>query len=72
MNVLIFKTELETKIKVKTVMSIFDPHPCIIDWSIDTEDIDNVLRIEVFNTLKENDIITMMKTNGFYCEILPD
>ncbi len=55
---------------VKLVKAIFNNHPFISDWSIDTEDIDNVLRIEATRMLNENEIITQMRTNGFYCEVL--
>jgi len=72
MNLLIFRTDIKTKKKVKVVKPIFNNHPTIADWSIDTEDIDNVLRIEASGKLKENDIINLIKTCGFHCEVLAD
>ena len=72
MVLLIFRTDIKTKKKVKVVKPIFNNHPVIKNWSVDTDDIDNVLKIEAVGTLAENDIITLMKTCGFYCEILTD
>ncbi len=72
MNLLIFRTDIKTKKKVNVVKAIFNNHPIIKNWSVDTEDIDKVLRIEVAGTLVENDVINLMKRCGFYCEILTD
>ncbi len=72
MNLLIFRTDIKTKKKVKALTPLFNNHPVITDWSIDLEDIDNVLRIEVQGDLNEKDIIHLVKTYGFYCEALAD
>ncbi|MCH8330097.1 MAG: hypothetical protein IH946_01745 [Bacteroidetes bacterium] len=72
MPLLIFKTDIKTKKKVKVVKPFFNNHPIIVDWSIDTEDIDNVLRVEALGRLKEKDVINLVRRSGFYCEILPD
>ena len=72
MNLLIFRTDIKTKEKAKSLSPIFNTHPLINDWSVDTEDIDNVLRIEVSKNVNEKDIILLIKTYGFYCEALPD
>ena len=68
MKLLIFRTDK----KVKAIKSLFRDHPVILDWSIDTEDIDNVLRIEATESLHEGDVISLVKTYGFHCEVLPD
>jgi len=72
MNILIFRTNIKTKKKVKAVKPLFNHHPVITAWSIDIEDIDNVLRIEAQDGLTEKDIIYLIKTHGFHCEVLPD
>ena len=72
MNLLIFKTDIKTKKEVKVVRPLFNNHPVITNWSIDIADIDNVLRIEAEDDLNENDIIHLIKTSGFYCEVLAD
>jgi len=69
---LIFRTDIKTNKKVKALTPLLNNHPVIADWSIDLEDIDNVLRIEVQGNLKENDNIHLVKTYGFYCEALAD
>ena len=72
MKLLILKTDIKTKKKVKAVRSVFNNHPVINNWSIDLQDIDHVLRIEAQDDLTEKDIIRLAKANGFYCDVLPD
>lgn len=72
MDLLILKTDIQTKKNIRKVKPILNKHPYISTWSIDTEDIDNVLRIEASNNLSENDIINQLKSSGFFCEILMD
>ena len=72
MNLLILRTNIKTKKKVKVVKPIFNSHPTIMNWSVDIEDIDNVLRIEANEKLNEKEIIFMIKAAGFYGEALPD
>lgn len=72
MEYLIFKTDIATKRKVKAVKPIFNGHPGIVDWSVDVQDIDHVLRIEPAGDLAEKDVINLIKPHGFYCEALPD
>ena len=70
MNLLIFRTDIKTKKKVKAMRPLFNNHPSITNWSIDIADIDNVLRIEAQGDLNEKDIIHLVKIFGFYCEVL--
>ena len=70
MNVLVFKTDIKTKKREKEVMPIFNNKETITKWTIDKEDIDNVLRIVSPGNLTEEDIINLMKSHGFNCEIL--
>lgn len=72
MQVLVFKTDIRSKKKVEVVKPILNNHPSIYGWSVDTQDIDNVLRIEASARLKETDIIKMVEPCGFLCEVLPD
>ncbi len=72
MELLIFRTNIESEKKAKYLEPIFNNHPSIIKWSIDMEDIDNVLRIEASVGLLEKDIINLVRTKGFYIEVLPD
>ena len=71
MNVDVFKTSINSKELVITLEKIFDSNPSIINWSVDIEDIDNVLVVKS-NDIKEQDIIEMVKSEGYVCEVLPD
>ena len=51
---------------------VLDHHMQIFKWSVDTEDIDNVLRVEALGEIEESDIIRLVMDCGFYCEELPD
>ena len=72
MNLLIFKTDIETRRKVKKVATVFDRQSIILDWSVDTDDIDNVLRIEATDGTEESAIINLVNKYGFSCEVLED
>ncbi|MEM7375306.1 MAG: hypothetical protein AAF587_42315 [Bacteroidota bacterium] len=72
MHILIFKTNITSRRKVKEVSPRMNHHPLIADWSIDLEDIDNVLRIEAKNTLVEKEVISLIEGCGYVCEELPD
>ncbi|WP_117880728.1 hypothetical protein [Aureibaculum luteum] len=72
MELLIFKTDIKSRKKVKSLRPIFKKHSDILQWSVDLEDIDNVLRIEATDNLSENEIIDLVQLNGFYIKTLPD
>ena len=67
MNLFIFRTDIKTKKKVESIKPFLNSHSNIIKWSIDLEDIDNVLRIEAHDNLHEDDIINLMTHQGYYC-----
>lgn len=71
MHILIFKTNIETDDHHKVVSSVLGSHPLIINWHIDKEDVDKVLRVES-TTNNSTDIISRMNQAGFVCEELPD
>ena len=60
MKLFILKTNI-TQNKVSLMAPIFD-----------TEDIDRVLKVETKGNLTENNVINLIRTNGFYCDVLPD
>jgi len=72
MKLLILKTDIKTKRKVKAVKPILDSHPAITHWSVDLSDIDKVLRIEARDNTDETEVIKQINSNGFFCEELPD
>lgn len=71
-KLLIFRTDIKTKKKVKAVQSLFNKNANILDWSVDLEDIDNVLWIKATEQLVESDVINLIKPEGFYCDALAD
>ncbi|MDC9723242.1 MAG: hypothetical protein PSN34_10815 [Urechidicola sp.] len=71
-KLLIFRTDIKTKKKVKALKTLFNNNTNILDWSIDLEDIDNVLWIKATEQLAESDVINLIKQKGFYCDVLID
>lgn len=72
MKLLIFKTNIANDFKVRKVNSLFAYTPEILDWSVDMEDRDKVLRVEASDTSNEHDIIELVENCGLSCEALPD
>jgi len=70
MEVLVFKTNIETRLNLDRMEPIFNNHPNIKVWSIDTEDVDNVLRIEADESLSEKEVIQLIQPIGVQCEVL--
>lgn len=71
-NILIFSTDVLNRHRAQRVKWVLDQHPDIADWNVDYQDKDKVLRIEADDGLTESDVIDIMKTFGFHCEVLPD
>ncbi|OJJ21482.1 hypothetical protein BKI52_13125 [marine bacterium AO1-C] len=71
-KVLIVKTNIQTPEQVAAMGSVLRRYPFVIDWSIDTEDVDCVLRVEAFQPLSEAKVIQLVEAQGFYCDALPD
>ena len=72
MKILVLRTDIKTKEMVEMVTPAFDSHPMVMSWSVDTMDIDNVLRIEATEEVEEEGIIELVKSEGFQCEALMD
>ena len=70
MDVLIFKTNINTKKKAFAIQTLLNNFDSIIDCNIDLQDIDRVLRIESKVQLNENKIINTLKKQGFVCKPL--
>lgn len=70
MNYLIFKTNISTKEHERHNSCSLDNHPDIINWTIDREDIDNVLRVKPQKRLNESEVIDLVNSAGYNCEIL--
>mgnify|MGYP006134305013 CR=1 FL=1 len=70
MPLLILKTDLGSAERVDKIRPILNLHPSIIQWNVDTEDIDNVLRTEVKQLISEADIISLLTQYGIAIEPL--
>ena len=71
-RVFIFRTNIKSKKKAKTIKPFLNGNSSITRWTVDYEDIDNVLRIEAKEYLDEDTIISQIKSYGYHCEILTD
>lgn len=72
MELLIFQTDITSKRKVKSLQNLLNNHSDILNWSVDLEDIDNVLRIEATDNLAEEDIIKLLNIKGYCIKALAD
>lgn len=70
-DVLVFKTNINSEDELQKIAELLGNDPNIFRWSIDTDDIDNVLRIESANLSPEN-IILKISQAGFLCNELTD
>jgi hypothetical protein len=71
MNILIFKTNIRLKKDVGVVKSYLSADESIIQWNVDRDDTDKILRV----VSTSNDPIEIIKTineAGYHCEELPD
>lgn len=70
MEVLVFKTNIQNQRMAEFLQPVLD-NPSIISWSVDTEDCDNVLRVESIG-ITESEIISQTKAIGIVCEMLSE
>ncbi|SMC53503.1 hypothetical protein [Pedobacter africanus] len=67
-HILLFKTDIRTEGDKRYIAKVMAENQ-IEQWTVDLQDIDCVLRI-VSPTLKLQDVITLVKDNGYQCEEL--
>ena len=70
MQIGVFKTNIRYKKNLKALRLAFEPHPEIIKWSVDTEDVDKVLRVELTEQVSEKEVIDLVLRLGLLCEVL--
>ena len=70
-SILVFKTNLAEENDLEAVASMLNEDPAIVKWNVDTEDIDNVLRI-VADNIKPCYVEALIQQVGYFCEELPD
>jgi hypothetical protein len=71
MDIHVFKTSINSMELMIELEKKINSTQSIISWSVDIEDIDNVLFIKS-NNLKEQNIIETVESEGFRREPLPD
>ncbi len=72
MQVLIFRTNIDSEGRLRHISPLFINHPKVSEWSVDIEDCDHVLRIVCSKNLNEGHIIYMINFCGYRCELLTD
>lgn len=72
MSLYIFCTDIDSKSQVNELRFLLDEHPDIIDWSIDLEDIDSVLKVRGTDQLTEQTVSDLISTYGFNCIEMAD
>jgi len=67
----VFKTNIETVDESNLVLGILTNNFPELRINFDLDDFDKILRVEG-NNLIIVQIISIIRENGFYCEVLPD
>ena len=68
-EILVFKTNLTDTKRISDVESLLDIHPHIVQWNVDLNDCDNILRI-VSRNIEAQEVENMLLNAGYYCEEL--
>ena len=68
-QILVLKTSLVFSSDVEKAGTLLDSHPQIVNWNIDLEDCDKVLRAECCG-LTETDIVEVLRRAGYEAEKL--
>ena len=71
MNILIFKTNIRLKKDVGIITPLLSADESIVQWNVDRDDADKVLRV-VSTSNDPLDIIKTINGAGYHCEELPD
>ena len=61
MEIIVLKTDINNQDRLKKADRLLSIHPKVNNWSVDLEDIDNVLRITSNGFLPEEEIISLFK-----------
>jgi hypothetical protein len=65
-TIYVYRTNIKTEYDLGVMAPILNQHPQIREWTIDTQDVDCVLRIVAY-TLKGNDMIDLLDRYGYHC-----
>jgi len=67
----VFKTNIGFARDVKKISPVLGEESRIKKWSVDVEDVDNVLRVEA-HRIASTEIISLIRQCGYSCEELTD
>jgi len=67
----VFKTSINIEKEIEIIKPFLNKLLPLGSWNFDLEDCDNILRIDTLIE-KSEEIIKLLKDNGFDCEELPD
>ena len=70
MQVYIFKTNIPDQDMAAQLAPVFEQHTNILHWTIDTDDIDKVLRIEAHDLLSESELMQDIHRSGYSCTVM--
>lgn len=70
MCILVFRTSLSDRKDIQLIGSTLNNHPQVMQWNVDLDDWEKILRIEVKDIASENGIAECIRTLGFECEDL--
>lgn len=65
-EILVFRTDIGTAEDIAAIAQVLDRQKGIHRWTVDTEDIDKVLRVEADGICME-EITTLITETGYYC-----
>jgi hypothetical protein len=71
MEILVFKTNLETMNHIRKLYPLLKAIQGILKWNIDTEDVDKILRVETVN-VTPGKIEMALRDAGYFCKELED
>ena len=69
MEILVFKTNVETMNHIRKLYPLLKAIQGILNWNIDTEDVDRILRVETVN-VSPHKIELALQSAGYYCKEL--
>ena len=72
MKLLILKTNISSRKKIRSLKGAFNNYPSINDWWVDLHDTDKVLRIEADDKMEEKEVINLLHSRGLTGETLMD
>ncbi|MBL4706937.1 MAG: hypothetical protein JKY48_00660 [Flavobacteriales bacterium] len=70
MELLIFKTNIESERKIRKLERKFSSFSNIKSWTIDVDDIDRVLKVRVERASNQFEVKSLVNNCGFICEEL--